>query len=120
MTRVLVPGYSLELQMVSDHIWQSYLDEGRNLVHQTAQVYYTTFLNTIQSFYDMEKYPINVDGIFMYHIEMQYAMGFKANYPNHAKARPCLAIDQRRILIDMLQALIKTEAAVTNILGDVC
>jgi hypothetical protein len=43
-------------------------------------------------------------------------MGFKANYPDHGKIRSCLATNQRCILINMLQALIKTEAAVTNIL----
>jgi hypothetical protein len=51
---VLVAGYSLKSQMLLEHIWQSYLDKGGNLVCQTAQVYYTTFLNAIRSFYDME------------------------------------------------------------------
>jgi hypothetical protein len=64
----------------------------------------------------MEEYPIEVAGVFMPRIDLQYTMGFKANYPNHGKARPHFATNQHCILIDMLQALIKTEAVVTNIL----
>jgi hypothetical protein len=112
---IVVSGYSLEPQTVLDHKWQSYLDKGGNLVPWTAQVYYITFLNTIRSFYDMEEYLINMAWVFMSHIDPQYAMGFKANYPNHGKTWPRLATNQRCILIDMLQALIKTEAAATNI-----
>jgi hypothetical protein len=52
----------------------------------------------------------------MAHINPIYAKGFCANYSAHGQARERLAITQRCILIDMLQALIKAEAAVTNIL----
>ncbi len=64
----------------------------------------------------MEEYPIDMTGIFMSHIDPQHVMGFKANYPNHGKTQPHLATNQRCILINMLQALVKTEAVVTNIL----
>lgn len=52
----------------------------------------------------------------MAHIDPIYAEGFHANYSAHGQARDRLAITQRRIFIDMLQALIKVEAAVMNIL----
>ena len=52
----------------------------------------------------------------MAHINPIYAKGFCANYSAHGQARERLAITQRCILIDMLQALIKAKAAVTNIL----
>jgi hypothetical protein len=52
----------------------------------------------------------------MAHIDPIYAKGFRANYSTHGQAHERLAITQRCILIDMLQALIKAKAAVTNIL----
>jgi hypothetical protein len=81
-----------------------------------AQVYYTTFLNVIRSFYDLEEYPINITGIFMAHINPTYAKGFWSNYPNHGKIRSHVALDQHQILTDMLTALIKTKNKVSNIL----
>ena len=56
----------------------------------------------------------------MAHIDPIYAKGFRANYSAHGQARERLATTQRRILINMLQALIKAEAVVTNILKIVC
>jgi hypothetical protein len=106
----------MEFQTVLDHIWQCYINENSSAIHLCAQVYYTTFLNAIQSFYDLEEYPINIAGIFMAHINPIYAKGFCANYSTHSQARERLAITQHRILINMLQALIKAEAVVTNIL----
>jgi hypothetical protein len=101
---------------VLNHIWQCYIDENGSAIHLSAQVYYTTFLNAIRSFYNLEEYPINIAGIFMAHIDPIYAKGFHANYSAHSQACKRLAITQRCILINMLQALIKVEAAVTNIL----
>jgi len=117
---VLVPGYSMEPQTVLNHIWQCYINENGSAIHLSAQVYYTIFLNAIQSFYNLEEYPINIAGIFMAHIDPIYAKGFCANYSAHGQARERLAITQHCILIDMLQALLKAEAAVTNILEIVC
>ena len=75
---MLVPGYTLEPHNVLDHIWQSYVDQdGTHIsVRLTAQVYCTTFLNAVCSFYDLEEYPINIDGIFMDHIDPTFAKGF--------------------------------------------
>ncbi len=113
---VLVPGYSIEPHPVLDHIWQSYTDAD-GLHHKLgAQIYYTMFLNTIRLFYNLEEYPINIAGIFMAHIDPTYAKGFCANYPDHGKVQSQVAIDQRRTLIEMLMALIKTENKVSNIL----
>jgi len=78
---VLVPGYSLEPHSVLDHIWQCYVDA-------EGQVYYTTFLNAIRSFYDHEEYPIDIAGIFMDHIDPSLQKGFRMNYPDFGKARP--------------------------------
>ena len=61
---VLVPGYSIEPRNVLDHIWQCYVDNEGKPVQLSAQVYYSTFLNAICSFYDLEEYPINLTGIF--------------------------------------------------------
>jgi hypothetical protein len=82
----------------------------------TAQVYYTTFLNAVRSFYDLEDYPIDITGIFMDHIDPSLQKGFRMNYPDFGKARPRAAIAQRSLLTDMLTALIKTETSVDNIL----
>jgi hypothetical protein len=82
---ILVPGYSIEPHTVLDHIWQSYTDADRVHHKLRAQVYYTTFLNAIWSFYDLEKNPINIAGIFMAYIDPTYAKGFCANYPDHSK-----------------------------------
>jgi hypothetical protein len=106
----------MEPQTVLDHIWQCYIDENGSAIHLSAQVYYATFLNAIQSFCNLKEYPINIAGIFMAHINPIYAKGFCANYSAHGQARECLAITQRRILIEMLQVLIKAEAAVMNFL----
>jgi hypothetical protein len=56
----LVPGYSIEPHNVLEHIWQCYVDVNGNTVKLGAQVYYSTFLNAIRLFYDLEEYPINL------------------------------------------------------------
>ena len=61
---VLVPGYSIEPHNVLNHIWQCYITDDSKPVVLTAQVYYTTFLNAIRSFYDLEEYPIDLADIF--------------------------------------------------------
>jgi hypothetical protein len=73
---------------VLDHIWQSYVDAEGTQVRLTAQVYYTTFLNAVRSFYDLEEYPIDITGIFMDHIDPSLQKGFRMNYPDFGKARP--------------------------------
>jgi hypothetical protein len=113
---VLVPGYSLEPHSVLNHIWQCYVDAEGTQVRLTAQVYYTTFLNAVRSFYDLEEYPIDIAGIFMDHIDPSLQKGFRMNYPDFGKARPRAAMAQRTLLTDMLTALIKTEASINNIL----
>ncbi len=85
---VLVPGYSLEPHSVPDHIWKSYVDADGNQVRLTAQVYYTTFLNAVCSFYDLKEYPIDIAGIFMDHIDPSLQKGFRMNYLDFGKARP--------------------------------
>ena len=84
---VLVPGYTLEPHNVLDHIFQSYIDNDSNHQRLSAQVYYTTFLNAVRSFYDLEEYPIDIAGIFMDHIDPRLAKGFHLNYPDFGKAR---------------------------------
>jgi len=49
----LVPGYSIEPHNVLEHIWHCYVDVDGNAVKLGAQVYYSTFLNAIRSFYDL-------------------------------------------------------------------
>ena len=114
--KVLVPGYTLEPHNVLDHIWQSYNDVNITQVRLTAQVYYTTFLNAVRSFYDLKENPFDIAGIFMDHIDPSLTKGFRMNYPDYGKARGRATITQRTLLTDMLTALIKTKASVDNIL----
>ncbi len=81
----------------------------------TAQVYYTTFLNAICSFYDLEEYPIDLAGIFQDHINPSLQKGSRSHYPAYGNTRSKAAIAQRTILVEMLNALIKAENDVTNI-----
>ena len=111
---VLVPGYSLEPHSVLNHIWQCYVDAEGTQVRLTAQVYCTTFLNAVRSFYDLEEYPIDIACIFMDHIDQSLQKGFRMNYPDFGNARPRAAMAQRTLLTDMLTALIKTEASVSR------
>ena len=112
----LVPGYSMEPHSVLEHIWQTSNDDKGLPVRMSAQVYYSTFLNAMRSFYDMEEYPINVAGVFMSHIDPTYIKGFKARYPDHAKICDRSAVVQRKILYEMLTALSQAESDVSNIL----
>jgi hypothetical protein len=82
---VLVPGYLVEPQTVLDHIWQSNTDVDGTPHWLGAQVYYSTFLNGIRLFYNLEVYPIDIAGIFMAHINPTYIKGFRANYSKHGK-----------------------------------
>ena len=113
---VLVPGYMLKPHNVLDHIFQSNIDQDGNHQRLSAQVYYTTFLNAVRSFYDLEEYPINIAGIFMDHIDPRLAKGFRINYPDFGRARSQGALAQRTLLMDMLSALIKTENSVSKFL----
>ena len=113
--RVLVPGYSIEPHNVLDHIWQSYVDADNKAVTLSAQAYYTTFLNAIRPFYDLEEYPIDLAGIFQDHINPSLQKGFRTHYPLYGQTRSRTAITQRNILTDMLTALIKAENDISNI-----
>jgi hypothetical protein len=53
---------------VLEHIWLSYIDDSGVPVWQSTQIYYTTFLNAMRQFYNLEEYPIDVAGVFMAHI----------------------------------------------------
>jgi len=75
----------------------------------TAQVYYTTFLNAICSFYDLEEYPIDLAGIFQDHINPSLQKGFRSHYPAYGNTRLKAAVTQHTILVKMLNALIKAE-----------
>jgi hypothetical protein len=66
--KVLVPGYSIKPHNVLDHTWQCYVDTKNKMVQLSAQAYYSTFLNAICSFYDLDEYPIDLAGIFQDHI----------------------------------------------------
>ena len=84
---LLVPGYSMEPHSILEHIWQSYVDDKDIPVHLSAQVYYTTLLNAMQPFNDLEEYPIDVAGVFMAHIEPTLTKSFQAHYPDFGQAR---------------------------------
>ena len=99
-----------------DPIWQSYIDADGTQIRLTAQVYYTTFLNAVCSFYDLKGYPIDIAGIFMDHIDPSLTKGFRMNYPNFGKDRSQATITQHTLITEMLNALIKAKASVSNIL----
>ena len=111
----LVPGYSIEPHNVLEHIWQCYVDVDGKTVKLGAQVYYSTFLNAIRSFYDLEEYPIDLAGIFQDHIDPLLKNGFRVHYPNYGQTRTRAAQQQRTILVDMLNALIKAENDLNHI-----
>jgi hypothetical protein len=100
---VLVPGYSLEPHSVLDHIWQCYVDAEGTQVGLTAQVYYTTFLNAVHSFYDLEEYPIDIAGIFMDHIDPSLQKGFHPGSP--ALERLWISVPSSRICSPLLSRL---------------
>ena len=104
---VLVSGYLIEPHNVLDHIWQCYVANDGKPVALTVQVYYTTFLNAIHSFYDLEEYPIDLAGIFQDHINPSLQKGFCSHYPAYGNTRPKAAITQHMLLVEMLNALIK-------------
>ncbi len=91
---VLVLGYLVKPHTFLDRIWQNYTNADGAQHRLGAQVYYTTFLNAIRSFYDLEQYPIDIAGIFMAHIDPTYAKGFWSNYPDHKEIRSRVALDQ--------------------------
>ena len=78
-------------------------------------MYYSTFLNAIRSFYDLEEYPIDLAGIFQDHIDPSLKNGFRVHYPNYEQTRTRAAQQQRTILVDMLNALIKAENDMNHI-----
>jgi hypothetical protein len=111
----LVPGYSIEPHNVLEHIWQCYVDVDGNTVKLGAQVYYSTFLNAIRSFYDLKEYPIDLAGIFQDHIDPSLKNGFRVHYPTYGQTRTRVAQQQSTILVDMLNALIKAENDLNHI-----
>ena len=111
----LVPGYSIEPHNILEHIWQCYVDVEGNTVKLGDQVYYSTFLNAIRSFYDLEEYPIDLAGIFQDHIDPTLKNDFRVHYPNYGQTRTRAAQQQRTILVDVLNALIKAENDLNHI-----
>ena len=94
---------------------ECYVDVDGNTVKLGAQVYYSTFLNAIRSFYDLEEYPIDLAGIFQDHIDPTLKNGFRVHYPNYGQTRTRAAQQQRTILVDVLNALIKAENDLNHI-----
>ena len=75
-----------------------------------------TFLNAIYLFYNFEEYPINLAGIFQDHIDPALQKGFSVHYyPLYGQTRKKAFFNQRSILVNMLNALIKVENNLTNI-----
>jgi hypothetical protein len=107
--------YSIEPHNVLEHIWQCYVDANGNTVKLGAQVYYSTFLNAIRSFYDLEEYPIDLAGIFQDHIDPTLKNGFRVHYPNYGQTRTRAAQQQRTILVDMRNGLIKAKNDLNHI-----
>jgi hypothetical protein len=101
---VLVPGYSIEPQHILDHIWQSYVDTNSKTVELSMQVYYTNFMNAIQSFCDLKEYPVDLDKVFQDHMNPSMQKSFCMHYPTFGATHSCNAITQRSILMDMLTA----------------
>jgi hypothetical protein len=101
----LVPGYSIEPHNLLEHIWQCYVGADGNTVKLGAQVYYSTFLNAIRLFYDLEEYPIDLAGIFQDHIDPSLKNGFRVHYPNYGQTCTRAAQQQRTILVDMRMLL---------------
>jgi hypothetical protein len=112
---VLVLGYSIEPQHNLDHIWQSYADADGKTVELSAQIHYTSFMNTIHSFYDLEEYLINLARVFQDHIDPSMQKSFHAHYSNFGATSLRAAITQHSILTEMLNALIKAKNNLTNI-----
>jgi hypothetical protein len=94
---------------VLEHIWQRYVDAEGKTVKLGAQVYYSTFLNAIQ------RVPHQLAGVFQDHINPSLQKGFCAHYPLYGQTRTRAALDQRSILVDMLNTLIKAENDLNNI-----
>jgi hypothetical protein len=113
---VLVPNYSIKPQPVLDHIWQSYVDANGKTVELNVQVYYTNFMNSIRSFYDLEEYPIDLAGVFQDHMNPSMQKSFCVHYPTFGATCSRDGITQHSILMDMLTMLIKAENDLTNIL----
>jgi hypothetical protein len=112
---VLIPGYSIKPHNVLDHIWQCHIDADGKTVQLSAQVYYSTFLNAICSFYDLKEYPIDLAGIFQDRIDPLLQKDFRSHYPLYGQTCTKLAITQRLILVAMLNTFIKVENNLTNI-----
>jgi hypothetical protein len=74
--KVLVPGYSIKPHYLLNHIWQCYVNTESKTVQLSAQAYYSTFLNAIHSFYDLEEHPIDLTGIFQDHINLSLQKRF--------------------------------------------
>jgi hypothetical protein len=115
MFMVLVPGYSIKTHNVLDHIWQCYINRSGKTVQLSAQVHYSTFLNVIRLFYNLEEYPIDLAGIFQDHIDPSLQKGFCAHYPLYGQTCTKAAFTQWSILVNMLNALIKAENNLNNI-----
>jgi hypothetical protein len=75
---VLVRGYSIEPHNVLNHIWQSYANAEGRTVQLSTHVDYSTFLNTIHSFYD-EEYPIDLPRILQDHIDLALQKSFSSH-----------------------------------------
>jgi hypothetical protein len=91
MFMVLVPGYPIKQHNLLDHIWQCYVNANGKTVKLNEQIYYSTFLNAILSFYDLEEYPINLAGIFQDHINPTLQKGFSSHYPLYGQTCTKLA-----------------------------
>ena len=61
------------------------------------------------------EYPIDLAGIFQDHIDPSLKNGFRVHYPNYGQFRTRAAQQQRTILVDMLNALIKAENDLNHI-----
>ncbi len=111
----LCPGYSKEPHAALDHVCQTYDDANGNTVFSSVYEYYTQILAASCPFIDQEVLPVSICQAFIKDLDYCLMAGFRTHFPDYSKSHDCAAMHKRKILQEMLQAMLCAETGYNNI-----
>jgi hypothetical protein len=111
----ICPSNSKEPHAALDHVRQTYNDANGNTVFSSVYEYNTQILAASCLFIDQEVLPVSICQAFVDGLDHCLTAGFCTHFPNHSKSQDRAAMHQRKVLQEMLQAMLRTKMEYNNI-----
>jgi hypothetical protein len=111
----LCPTYSKEPHAALDHVRKTHNDSNGNTVFSSVNEYCTQILAASCLFIDQEVLPVSVCQAFINGLDHCLTASFRTHFPDYSKSQDCAAMHQRKVLQEMLQAVLRAKMEYNNI-----